>query len=352
MACRRSSLALGLLLLGCAPKGEVKSAVSVPSPPRAASPAAPEGEPPLALPTPEEQEVAGRLRATVVHLAGEVGERNLDKSWNLATATDDLALTLEKMGYEVQRQGFVVGDAPLQNLEVRVPGGEHGGQMIVVGAHYDTRAGTPGADHDASGVAAVIELARAFRDKRLKRTVRLALFANGEEPYAQTEQMGSRVYAKDLVVRGIPVAGMVSVDGIGVYSTAPGSQHFPKELAARYPTTGSFVAVVGTEPSRALVDQVTASMKRHATLPVVGDVVAPEIPFGSASDHWAFASLGTPALMITDTAAFRYAHYRQKTDLPAELDYDRMARVVVGLRKAIEDLAEGPASGSAATPGP
>jgi hypothetical protein len=344
MACRRSSLVLGLLLLGCGPKGEAKSAVNVPPPPATAPPiAAPTAEPPLPLATPEEQEVAGRLRATVVHLAAEVGERNLDKSWNLATATDDLARTLEKMGYEVQRQGFVVGDAPVQNLEVRVPGGEQGGQAVVVGAHYDTRAGTPGADGDASGVAAIIELARAFRDKRLKRTVRLALFANGEEPHFQTEQMGSRVYAKDLVVRGIPVTGMVSIDGIGAYSTAPGSQHFPKELASHYPATASFVAVVGTEASRALVDQVTASMKQHATLPVVGDVVAQEIPFGSASDHWAFASLGTPALMITDTAAFRYAHYRQKTDLPAELDFDRMARVVVGLRKAIEDLAGGPA---------
>jgi hypothetical protein len=110
--------------------------------------------------------------------------------------------------------------------------------------------------------------------------------------------------------------------------------------------------VVGGEASRALVDQLTASMKLHATLPVVGDVVAPEAPFGAASDDWAFSTLGTPAVVVTDTAAFRYAHYRQKTDLPEQLDFDRMARVVVGLRKAIEELAEGPAGAPATSAGP
>jgi Zn-dependent M28 family amino/carboxypeptidase len=290
--------------------------------------------------TPEERDTAGRLRATVAHLAGEIGERNIERSWNLATATDDLAMALEKLGYEVRRQGVVVGDAVVQNLEAHVPGGDHGGQSVVVGAHFDTAPGSPGADDDASGVAAVLELARVFEGKRLGRTLRFALFVNGEAPYFQTPQMGSLAYAKQLLADRVEVVGMLSLDGIGVYSAEPGSERCPPELASQYPTTADFVAVVGNEASRALLDQVTASLRGHAAVPVTGSVLAAEVPFASQSDHWAFWTLGMPAVMITDTAPFRYAHHHQKADLPAELDFDRMARVVTALEKTLGEIAE------------
>src|SRR5262249_46211046 len=154
------------------------------------------------------------LRKTVQHLAVEIGERNAAQSWNLATATDDLALSLEKLGYEVRRQGIVAGDAVVQNLAVHVSGGEHGGQAIVVGAHFDTAEGTPGADENASGAAAVLELARAFYSAKPKRALHFALFVNSGPPYTLTDKMGSIAYAKALKAEGLDVRGMVALDGL------------------------------------------------------------------------------------------------------------------------------------------
>src|SRR5207247_6038449 len=101
----------------------------------------------------------------------------MDKSWNYASATDDLARQLEKLGFEARRQGYAIGTDVVQNIEAKVAGGRHGDESIVVGAHYDTEHGTPGADDNASGVAGVVELARLFRDKKPNRTVRFVFFA-------------------------------------------------------------------------------------------------------------------------------------------------------------------------------
>jgi hypothetical protein len=320
-------------VFGCSPRAGAEPATpgSMQSP--ATSPAA------LADPTQEERELAGRLKAIVTHLSVEVGERNMDKSWNFASATDDIARDLEKMGYEARRQGYTIGTDVVQNIEAKVAGGRHGDESVVVGAHYDTEHGTPGADDNASGVAAVMELARLLRDKKPDRTIRFVLFANEEAPFAQTEQMGSLVYAKDLVAQGTRVVAMLSLESIGYFSTEPGSQHYPPELASRYPTTADFIAVVGNEASRSFCENLTRTLKGSATLPVVGDVLPDTVPEASRSDHWAFWKLGLPAVMVTDTAPFRNPHYHKATDLPDRLDFDRMARVVSALSKAVQALA-------------
>ena len=333
------AMASGLLLVGilvgaCAPtaSGAAKIAVPAASQPK-------EGPAPLSPATPEERDLAERLRATVTHLAGDIGERNPGRAWNLASATDDLARTLEKMGYEVHRQGIVVGDDVVQNLDVRAGGGAHGGEAIVVCAHFDSAAGSPGADDNASGVAAVIELARLLRERKMDRTIRLALLANGEAPYFGTAHMGSLVYAKGLVAEGVRVVGMMSIDGIGVYRSVPGNGAAPREREPALPDTFDFVAVLGNEPSRAFFSEVAAGMKANSTLPVAAAVLAADAPAVSESDQWAFWKLGLPAVMITDTGSLRYAHHHAKTDVPAELDFDRMARVVAALTRTIETLA-------------
>jgi Zn-dependent M28 family amino/carboxypeptidase len=167
------------------------------------------------------------------------------------------------------------------------------------------------------------------------------LFANEEAPFAQTEKMGSLVYAKDLVAQGTKVVAMLSLESIGYYSTEPQSQHYPPQLASRYPTTGNFIAVVGNEASRALCDNTTRTLQQSSTVPVVGDVLPDSVPEASRSDQWAFWRLGLPAVMITDTAPFRNPHYHTATDLPERLDFDRMARVVSGLAKTLDVLATG-----------
>jgi Peptidase family M28 len=329
--------ALGLCSIGCAAHAGAPRASDV----RAAPSGGSSPPPSLAVPTPEERDLAVRLKTTVEHLSVKLGERNMEKSWNYASATDDIARDLEKLGYEARRQGYAIGTDVVQNIEAKVPGGRHGDESVVVGAHYDTERGSPGADDNASGVAAVFELARMFREKKPSRTLRFVFFANEEAPYSQTEQMGSLVYAKDLVAHGTRVVAMLSLESIGYFSSDAGSQHYPPELASRYPTVGDFIAVVGNEASRPLLDNLTQTLKRSATLPVVGDVLPDTVPDGSRSDHWSFWKLGIPAVMITDTAPFRNPHYHKTTDLPDVLDFDRMSRVVAGLAKVLDVVSVG-----------
>jgi hypothetical protein len=333
--CAAVAICLGGLA-GCAARAAQAPAVNVAAPAQATdAKAAPA---PLPALTEEERDMVGRLRATVQHFAVEIGERNVGQSWNLASATDDLATSLEKIGYDVQRQGIVAGDAVVQNIVVHVAGGEHGGEAIVVGAHFDTFAGTPGADDDASGVAAVMELARTFQAKRGKRAVYFAFFVNSEAPYLKTDQMGSLVYAKWLKGQGMEVRGMLDLNGLGAYSDAPPARPYPQGFEPPYPSTSNFVAILGNEASRSLLEQVTTAMQR-GSVPVVSNVVAEDHLLAGESDQWAFWKLGFPALLVTDVASYRYASHRQKTDLPDKLDFERMARVVSALKTTVAELA-------------
>ena len=280
-----------------------------------------------------------RLSATVTRLASEIGERNTERAWNLASATDDLAVMLEQIGFAVRRQGVRAGDDIVQNLEVRVPGGEKGREVVVVGAHFDSAPGSPGADADASGVAAVVELARALRQAKPSRTIHFALFVNGEAPHYGTERMGALASAKDLLASGLEVKGMIAVDGIGAYSTADKSQSTPPGFAAALPERADFIALLAGARSSAFADAFCPGVEKSATLPVVRGIL-PEGAQSLPGDHWAFEAVGLPAVLVTDTGSARSPHSRQKTDQPASLDFDRMARVVSALEGAIRAFAE------------
>ncbi len=305
----------------------------------AAKPAKPELNRPLPPLTPREQALAKALRGDVAHLAGKIGERNAKQKWELADAADYLANTLEDMGYHVERQGYEVGEILAMNLSVDVPGGERGDELVVIGAHYDSAEGSPGADDNASGAAAVLALARQYKDKHLSRSLRFVEFVNAEPPYYQTDNMGSVRYAKALAARNERVAAMLSIDNIGYYSDAPGSQHYPAAIAPRYPRLGNFIAFTGRSGRDLLLGRVVAAFREHASIPAE----AVELPAGmkdaGSSDNWAFWQFDFPGVMVSDTAAFRYPHYRTAKDTPDKLDYGRMARVVAGLEDVIDKLA-------------
>jgi len=324
-------------LVACRPPAGAAPAQS-PAVPQKAVPPAPSGPAPLSPLGAEEKALAARLSATVSHLAGDIGERNSERAWNLASATDDLAVTLEQVGFSVRRQGVRAGDDVVQNLEVRVPGGQNGREAIVVGAHFDSAPGSPGADANASGVAAVVELARALRQAKPSRALCFALFVNGEAPHYGTDRMGALASAKDLFASGLEVKGMVALDGIGAYSTAEKSQSTPKGLSAALPERADFIALLSSARSSGFADAFFPAFQKSATLPVFRGTL-PEGPVPFPGDHWAFEVVGLPALLVTDTGSARSAHARQKTDLPATLDFDRMARVVSALEIALREFA-------------
>jgi len=296
--------------------------------------------PPLA---PEERELASRLRAHVTAIASE--EHNVIHAAALERAAAYLERQLGQQGYAVHRQEFAAGGVKVRNLEVRIPEeAPQDARLVVVGAHYDSARGAVGANDNGTGAAAVVELARALRGftPAPGTQIRLVLYVNEEMPWLGTEQMGSRVHADALAREGRTVAAMLSLETIGYYSDAPGSQNYPQPFAALYPGEGNFVGFVGNFKSRGFARRVVASFRAHAAFPSEGAAFPDVIKDAGRSDHWAYWRHGWPGLMVTDTANFRYPFYHTPQDTPDKIDYERTARVVRGLEAVIRDLASKP----------
>lgn len=292
--------------------------------------------PPLSA---EEQLIHDNLKRHVVMLAEQIGERNVWNAQALLGASRYIRQTLENLGYQVRVQSFESAEMTVQNLEVELPGVRLPQEVIVFGAHYDSVLGTPGANDNASGIAALLEIARLMAGKKPARSLRLVAFANEEAPFFDSDEMGSKVYAKRASQRNEDIKAMVSLEMIGHYSDKQGSQRYPFPLGFFYPDTANFVGFVGNLSSRRLVRQALGAFRASTAFPSEG-LAAPSWVTGVAwSDHWSFWQAGYPAIMITDTAFFRYEHYHRPTDTPDKLDYQSMARVTKGLVDVAIELA-------------
>ncbi|MBW3596294.1 MAG: M20/M25/M40 family metallo-hydrolase [Planctomycetes bacterium] len=284
-------------------------------------------------------ELRDRLRRHVERLAGEIGERNLQRYPQLQEAAAYIAEELEDAGYEVSRQTFTARDHEFVNLEAELRGASRPEEIVIVGAHYDTVPGSPGAGDNASGVAAMLSLARRAKGWKPARTVRFVAFSNEEMPYFQSSDMGSWVYARRCRKRDENIVAMLSLETIGYFRDEPGSQQYPPPFGAFYPSEGNFIGVIGNVASRPLVHRVIESFRRRASIPSEGGAIPADVAGVGWSDHWSFWQEGYPAVMITDTAIFRYPHYHRPTDTPDKLDYEKTARVVEGVEAAVRELA-------------
>jgi len=295
----------------------------------------------LAAMKPQTAELSERLARHVKVLAGEIGSRHLGRLESLRRAERYIAGELGAAGYGVAAEAFTVDGVEVRNLVAERGGAGRAGEIVLVGAHYDTVPTTPGADDNASGIAAMLELARAFSGRSASRTVRFVAFVNEEPPYFQGEGMGSWVYARRARARGDRVVGMLPLETVGYYRDAPGSPKYPPPFSLFYPNRGDFIAFVGNLASRCLVRRCVGLFRAKAGFPAEG-LTAPGFVTGVGwSDHWSFWKEGYPAVMVTDTAPFRNPNYHQPTDTPDTLDYPRMARVVAGLEVVVAALAAG-----------
>jgi len=265
-----------------------------------------------------------RLRLHVTALAA--AERNTD----LETAARYIEAAFAAQGYKPESRHFDSGGRRVRNIE-------GGSGAIVVGAHYDTVPGSPGADDNASGVAVLIELAAILRNEALP--IRFVAFANEEAPYFHSPEMGSWAWAKRARERGERISAMYSLEMLGYYRDAPGSQRYPFPLGFFYPDRADFIGFVGDLGARELVRKSIDLFRKHAAFPSEGVAAPPFIPGVTWSDHWSFRRHGYPAMMITDTAFNRYPHYHLPSDTPDKLDYERMARVTQGLAAMLKELA-------------
>jgi hypothetical protein len=164
-------------------------------------------------------------------------------------------------------------------------------------------------------------------------------FVNEEPPFFPFGEMGSRVYARAARARGDDIRAMLSLETIGYYSDEPGSQRYPPFFRWFYPDRGNFIGFVANFSSRALMRNAVAAFRAASDFPVEHVATFGWIPGVDWSDHRSFWQQDYPAIMVTDTALYRYPYYHSAQDTPDKVDYERLARVTEGLRAVVRALA-------------
>ena len=279
------------------------------------------------------------LGAHVEELAGAIGERNVFHPEALSAAADYIAAIWHSQGYSVQQQIYETHGVDCVNLEVTRDGSASPEEVLLLGAHYDSVRGSPGADDNASGIAVLLELSRLFAQIDPAKTVRFVSFVNEEPPFFYWGEMGSKVYARAARERGDRIRLMVSLESIGYFSDEPGSQRYPPLLSWFFPDRGNFLGFVSDLASRGWLTRTVRAFKAHSDLPVESVAMFRFVPGISWSDHWSFWNQGYRAIMVTDTALYRSPHYHTAEDTPDKLDYVRLAQATEGLYQAFRSLA-------------
>lgn len=281
------------------------------------------------------------LRRHVTVLGAEIGERNVRHPQALRRAADYIRAVWERQGYTVAPHEYEFDGEVWANLEVTQTGADLAAEIVLVGAHYDSVLGSPGANDNGTGVAALLELTRCLAQHRPRRTLRFVAFVNEEPPLFWTRAMGSHVYARAARKRGDDIRAMLSLETIGYYSDAPGSQRYPPFLKWFYPERGNFIAFLANPRSRALLKRAVAAFRAATDFPAEHLTASALVPGVGWSDQLSFWQAGYPALMVTDTALYRYPYYHTAQDTPDKVDYGALARVTQGLCAVVEALAHG-----------
>lgn len=282
---------------------------------------------------------AGSPRGVVEALAAVDPPRNADHPESLERAAQFIAGSMKASGLAAELQPFKVDGKQYYNVAALVgPGGR---KRIVVGAHYDVHGAHPGADDNASGVAALLQIASKLAAQPLSLDVELVAYALEEPPHFGTDNMGSAHHARALTRAGIEVVVMLSLEMLGYYTDAPDSQKYPQPGLNRYfPSTGNYIAVLGLSDDAALLERVRSAMNAATDLKTYTLSGPPEFPGISQSDHVNYWRQGFPALLVTDTAYFRNPHYHQASDTPKTLDYGRLQKAADAVHAAVVNLAQ------------
>jgi Zn-dependent M28 family amino/carboxypeptidase len=254
-------------------------------------------------------------------------------------AADYIRDALRAAGFTVRESRTQQADLPCVNILADPLPARPDLPLFVVGAHYDSVTETPGADDNASAVAALLELAAWIRPHLDGASgCRLQLAAYDLEEYGM---IGSIVHSGALKAAGERVRGMISLEMLGYTDRRPGSQRLPEPVQHLYPNVGNFIGVCGTDDSLDLLQAVAEGLKSVPGLPVQCLAVPDRntvLVDVRLSDHSSFWDADYPALMITDTAFYRNPHYHQPSDTPDTLDYPFLARVTAGVCAAVRRL--------------
>jgi hypothetical protein len=275
--------------------------------------------------------IEDNIREHVVTLAGTIGERNVFRPKALAAARNYIEAVFTQHGYQVDHQTCEVHNMACANLQATRSGSSKRKQVLLLGAHYDSVVGSPGADDNASGVAALLEIAGLFASMAPALTVRFVAFVNEEPPFFMTPYQGSAVYAKAARQRGDDIRLMVSLEMLGCYFDTPGSQHYPPLLRWFYPDCGNFLALISDFRSLPAARHMARVFRAHSNFPLEYAGLFRWVPGVAWSDHLPFWRQGYLAVMATDTAFHRYRYYHTAEDMPDKVNMPKLAEATVAL---------------------
>lgn len=272
----------------------------------------------------------------MTHLRAVVGERHPDTSPDALRRTASyLKDQFTSLGLTTANHAFAAWGGTYENV-IGTTGNDSPSQApLILAAHFDTVAGSPGADDNASALAVLLHVARQVQNRKLIRPIRFIAFNLEEE-----NLLGSAAYALLLRENRETIHGAIILECVGYANHRPGSQQTPPGLPISIPTTGDFLGVIGNERSQALTGSVTHAMKPH--LPIIPLIVpgnGEPLPDTRRSDHTSFWEQGFPAVMLTDTANFRNPHYHRPTDTIETLNLDFLGAVTDAVTAAVLELA-------------
>jgi Zn-dependent M28 family amino/carboxypeptidase len=285
-------------------------------------------------------ESSGKALHDHVHaLSVVIGSRSIQEYGKIQEAELYIRTFLERQEIPFEFQGYDQEGRRYNNIVVTLEGTSLREESVIIGAHYDTVSGTPGADDNASAVAVLLELCHTLKDYRPQRTLKIIFFVLEEPPSFMTPTMVSFVCAQQARDRGERIHGMISLEMVGYFNEAEGSQAFPVPgLQWIFPDRGNFIGVVGNVHSRELTLAVAEALKVGSTLPVEHLVALPFIPGIGLSDHGSFWKMGFRAVMVTDTAFYRNPNYHSSKDTIETLRFDKMSQLVSGMVHVVEYL--------------
>ncbi|MCX6878094.1 MAG: M28 family peptidase [Verrucomicrobia bacterium] len=280
---------------------------------------------------------AERLKDHVSTLSQTFHPRDWEHPGNLEKCADYITTHFTKAGATVESQVFAVQGKRYRNVIGRFGAGQGG--KVVVGAHYDSYSETPGADDNASGIAALIELAYLAGGDAPQRELELVAYVLEEPPFFGGPEMGSAIHAKSIAGEKARIKGVIVLEMVGCFKDEAGSQSYPTSLLRLlYPSRGNFIAVAGRWDQGDWIKAVKVGMKGTTALPVYSIRAPALLPGIDFSDHYNYWPYGLKAAMITDTSFYRNKAYHTSEDTPERLDYGRMSKVVVAVFEAIRSI--------------
>jgi Zn-dependent M28 family amino/carboxypeptidase len=285
------------------------------------------------------QKTKAQLKVHLKNLTETIGERSVRFPENLNKTVAYILSFYKEIGLQAWSEAYEYRGFEVANVVAEISSGADTSRRYLLGAHYDSVAGTVGADDNASAVAVQLEAARYLKDlfdrDKLDLNVKFVSFALEEPPAYRTRYMGSRVYAKKAHREQEKIDGMICLEMVGYACHEPGCQKYPFPLGFfDYPQKGNFIGIVGNFKSREFTTALTNAFQKNTELPVVKLSVPCNgwiIPPVRLSDHASFWDKGYKAVMVTDSAFFRNPNYHTAADTMEKLDYRFMAELVESL---------------------